>query len=118
MDVPSKLLQVYVDNFCYASTESKDGCHIPQIRCASIHGIHSLFPQPEMTRHVDGKKPISKKKCNLGGGNFTSDKEMIGFRFDGIKGTVCLPPAKVVAYIKEMHQILRRKSVPVMDLQM
>jgi hypothetical protein len=28
-DVPSKLLQVYVNNFCYASMEAKDGCHIP-----------------------------------------------------------------------------------------
>jgi hypothetical protein len=62
MDEPSKLLQVYVDDFCYASTESRDGCHIPQIHRASIHGIHYFFPQPEVTGHVDGKEPISKKE--------------------------------------------------------
>ena len=55
-EVPSKLLQVYVDDFCYASTEAKDGCHIPRIRRASIHGIHSVFPQPEVTGHVEGKE--------------------------------------------------------------
>ena len=114
---PSKLLQVYVDDFCYAATESKDRDHIPQIRRAAIHGIHLYFPQPEVTGHVDGKQPISKKKCDLGNENFASLKEMIGFLFDGIKSTVQLPPAKAVAYIKETHQILRQKSVPLKDLQ-
>ena len=84
-EVPSKLLQVYVDDFCYASMESKDGCHIPRIHRASIHGIHSYFPQPKVTGHVDGKEPISNPKLDKGDGNFTSNKEMIGFLFDGIK---------------------------------
>jgi hypothetical protein len=113
----SKLLQVYVNNFCYASTESKDGSHIPRICRASIHGIHMFFPQPVVTSQVDGKKPISKTKRNLGNENFTSAKEMIGFMFDGIKRIVCLPPAKAVAYIKEMHWILHCRSVPLKDLQ-
>ena len=43
-EVPSKLLQVYVNDFCYASMEAKDGCHILHIRRTSIHGIHSVFP--------------------------------------------------------------------------
>jgi hypothetical protein len=63
------------------------------------------------------RNPSPKKKCNLGDGNFTSDKEMIGFRFDGRKRTVCLPPAKAAAYIKETHQILHQKSVQLKDLQ-
>ena len=116
-DVPSKLLQVYVDDFCYASTEAKDGCHIPWIHRASIHGIHLVFPQPEVTGHIDGKQPISKPKLEKGNGDYTSDKEMIGFLFDGIKQTVYLPHAKAAAYIKETHQILRRKSVPLKVLQ-
>jgi hypothetical protein len=29
--IPTKLLQVYVDGFCYAATQSKDGLHIPTI---------------------------------------------------------------------------------------
>jgi hypothetical protein len=116
-EVPSKLLQVYVDDFCYASTEAKDGCHIPRIRRASIHGIHSVFPQPEVTGHVDGKEPISTKKLEKGDGNFTSNKEMVGFLFDGIKRTVQLPPTKAAAYIKEIHLILRRTSVPLKALQ-
>jgi hypothetical protein len=41
-----------------------------------------------------------------GDGNFESKKDMIGFRFDGIKRTVHLPPEKAAAYIKETHRIL------------
>ena len=105
-----------MDNFCYASTESKDGDHIPQIRRAAIHGIHSYFPLLEVPGHVDGKQPVSKKNRDLGDGKFVSLKEMIGFLFDGIKRTVQLPHAKALAYIKETHQIFHRKSVPLKDL--
>ncbi len=42
---------------------------------------------------------------------------MIGFRFDGIKQTVHLPPEKAAAYIKETHHILHRKRVPLKTLQ-
>jgi len=71
-----------------------------------------------VTGHVDGKQPISKPKPEKGDGDYSSDKEMIGFLFDGIKQTVRLPHAKAAAYIKETHRILRQKSVPLKVLQM
>ncbi len=46
-----------------------------------------------------------------------NNKEMVGFIFDGIKRTVQLPPTKAAAYIKEIHLILRRTSVPLKALQ-
>jgi hypothetical protein len=94
-----------------------DGTHIPLVRRASIHGIHALFPQPEITGHADGKEPISAKKLSQGDGDFTSSKDMIGFTFDGIKRTVRLPPDKSRAYLKETHKVLRRTSVPLKTLQ-
>jgi hypothetical protein len=48
---------------------------------------------------------------------FESKKDMIGFNFNGVKRTVHLPPAKALDYIKEIHCILRRKSVPLKTLQ-
>jgi hypothetical protein len=42
---------------------------------------------------------------------------MIGFRFDGIKRTVHLPPKKAQVYMKETHQILCQKLVPIKKLQ-
>ena len=116
-EAPSKLLQVYVDDFCYAATQSIDGAHIPIIRRAAIHGIMAVFPPPVVTKHQDGKEPILASKLLKGDGSFESKKDMIGFRFDGIKQTVHLPPEKAVAYAKETHRILCRKRVPIKTLQ-
>jgi hypothetical protein len=116
-EAPTKLLQVYVDDFCYAATQSKDGTHIPTIRRAAIHGIEVVFPPPVVTKHKDGKDPISWKKLLQGDGHFQSKKDMIGFIFDWVKCTEHLPPAKVKAYIKEIHHILRQKSIPLKTLQ-
>jgi hypothetical protein len=68
--IPTKLLQVYVDDFCYAATQSKDGLHIPRIRRAAIQGIKAVFPPPAVTKHQDGKDPISRKKLLQGDGHF------------------------------------------------
>jgi len=114
---PSKLIQVYVDDFCYAATQFKDGMHIPTIRRAAIHGIEAVFPPPAITKHEDGKEPILASKLLKGDGKFESKKDMIGFSFDGIKRTVHLPPQKAAAYIKETHRILCQKSVPLKILQ-
>ncbi len=85
---------MYVDDFCYAATQSKDGLHIPTIRWAAIHGIEAVFPPPVVTKHQDGKDPISQKKLLQGDGHFESKKDMIGFSFNGVKRTVHLPSAK------------------------
>ncbi len=116
-EVPTKLLQVYVDDFFYAATQSKDGLHIPMIQQAAIHGIEVVFPPPAVTKHQDGKDPISRKKLLQGNGHFELKKDMIGFSFDGVKRMVHLPPAKASAYIKEIHYMLRLKSVPLTTLQ-
>ncbi len=69
-----------------------------------------------MTKHQDGKDPISWKKLLQGNGHFELKKDMIGFSFDGVKRMVHLPPAKALAYIKKKC-ILRQKSVPLKTLQ-
>ncbi len=74
-----------------------------------------VFPPPAVTKHQDGKDPISWKK--LLQGDLNHKKDMIGFSFNGVKRTVHLPPAKALAYLKEIHCILRRKSVPLKTLQ-
>jgi hypothetical protein len=117
-DTPTKLLQVYVDDFCHTATQSTDGAHLPTIRRASIHGIHALFSPTSITGHVDGKEPISQKKSAQGDGNFESTKDMIGFQFDGIKRTVRLPTEKAKDCVKEIHTVLRWKTVPLKTLQM
>ncbi len=58
------------------------------------------------------------KKLAAGDRNFTTKKDLIGFAFNGVKRTVHLPRAKALAYIKEMHRMIRRKTVPLKQLQM
>ncbi len=108
---------MYIDDFCYVATQSKDGLHIPTIQRATIHGIEAVFPPPAVTKHQGGKDPISWKKLLQGNGHFELKKDMIRFIFNGVKRTVHLPPAKALAYLKEIHRILRRKSVPLKTLQ-
>ena len=91
--------------------------HIPNIRRAAIHAIHALFPPTSITNHDGAKEPISPKKLAQGDGHFEMSKDMIGFRFDGIKRTICLPAEKAMAYIKEAHTVLRQKTVPLKTLQ-
>ena len=115
---PTKLLQVYVDDFCYATTKSEDGKHIHAVQRAAIHSIHAVFPPTLVTKHKDGKELISAKKVAAGDRNFDTKKEMIGFLFDGVKHSVHLPSAKASVHIKETHTMLRRKMVPLKTLQM
>ena len=116
-DEPDSSIQVYVDDFVNATTQSTDETYVPKIRRASIHGIHSVFPETATTQHANGKEPISESKLKKGDGNFDTTKEMIGFRFCGIKRTVCLPAAKAKRFIKETHTMLRRKRIPLKLLQ-
>jgi hypothetical protein len=113
---PTKLLQEYVDDFCYTATQSVDNSHIPTIWQAAIHGIHSIFPPPPITNHVDGKESILVKKLAAGDRNFTTKKDLIGFAFNGVKQPVQLPWAKALAYVKETHRMLRRKTVSLNQL--
>jgi hypothetical protein len=111
-DSPTKLLQVYVDDFCNAATESTEGLHLARVRRASIHGVHAIFPEPAVTNHKNGKEPISRGKLEKGDGNFVTTKTMIGIVFDGIKRTVCLPKDKAKKYIREARVMLRRATIP------
>ncbi len=84
-DAPTKLLQVYVDDFCHTAMQSVDGAHILMIRWTAVHDIHSLFPPTTVTNHMGGKELLSCKKLAQGDGNFQIKKEMIGFLYDGAK---------------------------------
>lgn len=114
---PSRLLQVYVDDFCNAATQSIDESHIPSISRASIHSIHSVFPPPEVTGHKNGKPPLSLKKLDQGDGQWRVEKEKVGFQFNGRHRTVRLPKAKAKKYVLETKSLLRRIRVPIKAFQ-
>jgi hypothetical protein len=101
--VPTKLLQVYVDDFCFAMMQSTNKACIPLIHRASIHGICSFFfPQPVVTGHWNGNEPIYCKKLEQANGDFTSKKDMIGFTFDDIKCTIHMPLTKQQLLLRQL----------------
>jgi hypothetical protein len=65
-DTPTKLLQVYVDDFCHAATQSTVGLHIPTIRRAAIHGIHELFPPRQSHSTWAARSPSCKRSSRKG----------------------------------------------------
>jgi hypothetical protein len=116
-DSPTSVLQVYVNDFCTAATQSKDGQYLGKVRSAAVSGILAVFPGKTTTKHAAGKEPISASKLDKGEGDFDTSKLMIGFVFNGIKRTVHLAADKAKHYIKEAHTMLRRKSIPLKLLQ-
>jgi len=61
---------------------------------AILHGIHMVFPPP-----VEGDdpedEPISLNKLKQGDSCWDTQKEILGWLFDGLTKCMQLPPAKV-----------------------
>ncbi len=73
--MPTKLLQVYMDNFCNAAMQSLDGSHVPMIRRALIHGVHAVFPEPTVTGHQNRRDLYClKRNSNRGMGTLSTQK--------------------------------------------
>jgi hypothetical protein len=78
---------------------------------ATLHGIHSVFPSPEITQHTGGRDSISLKKLIANDGRFLLDKLILGFAFKGKSSsmsTVGLSHDKATAYISDIRNALDR----------
>lgn len=89
----NQLLEVYMDDFI-GLIQSKEPQAILHFSRAILHGIHSVFPPPNITNH-SGADPISEKKLDAGDGLWEVRKEILGWIFDGVNRTIELPPEKV-----------------------
>ena len=63
---PTTLLESYVDDFI-ATTNDSQLEHLQTLSQAMLHGIHAIFPPPEITGH-SGHKLIAYKKLVAGEG--------------------------------------------------
>ena len=54
-----------------------------QITRATLYGVHSMFPPPEITNHKGGKDSISIKKLEKGDATFMTKKLVLGFMLGG-----------------------------------
>jgi hypothetical protein len=110
-DSPAHGIFVYVDDFIGAAVEDKSGTLLGRISRAALHGIHSVFPSPEVTGHVGGKDPVSLKKLERGDARWHHEKEILGFLVNGQTKTVQISDAKATDIVTEIRRILKKKHV-------
>jgi hypothetical protein len=99
--------EVFVDDFVgYTNNGSFE--HLTKVSRAMIHGIHSIFPPPEISKH-NGEDPISESKIEKGEGIWSTEKEVLGWIFDGVAYTMRLPEKKIKDIILQIRKILQKK---------
>ena len=80
------LVEVFVDNFM-AATNAQDLPHIRHISRAMLHGVHTIYPPSQVTKHA-GEDPIARKKMEKGDGLWRTEKEILGWIFDSVTYTM------------------------------
>ena len=109
------LLEVFVDDFC-ALTNDLSKEHLTRFSKALIHGIHSVFPPPEFSKHP-GEDPISQKKLEAGDGTWATTKELLGWIVDGVNYTVHLSPCRCKKITTLITRIAHRPRCPLQKFQ-
>jgi hypothetical protein len=101
------LFEVFVENFVgYTNHGSSD--HLQKVSQAMIHGIHSIFPPPEISKH-NGEDPILESKIAKGEGLWNTEKEVLGWIFNGKNYTMHLPEKKIKDIILQIRKMLQKK---------
>ena len=90
--------------------------HLQKLSQAMLHGIHVIFPPPEVTGHT-GYDPIAYKKMVEGDGIWDFCKEILGWDFDGIAYTIQLPAKQFSDISTLMRKLLKKKRVALKQFQ-
>jgi hypothetical protein len=111
-DSPGRVgLYVYVDDYIAGVVENAEGTLLGRVARCALHGIHSIFPPPDVTGHEGGKDPVSIKKLKKGDAQWNHEKEILGFIVDGLNRTVRISESKSADIISEIRKILKKKNV-------
>ena len=109
------VLEVYVDDFI-AMSNNVESAHLWQLSRAMLHGIHAIFPPPEVTGHT-GYDPIAYKKMVDGDGIWDVYKEILGWDFNGVDYTIQLLEKKCADICTLMRKLLKKKRVALNQFQ-
>ena len=94
------LLEVYIDDFIQL-LQTTNPNQLAHLSPALLHAIHTMFLPHEVMGHA-GEDPASLKKLQQGDG---TQKEILGWVFDGARHCIELPEAKVEQLTMELHQV-------------
>jgi hypothetical protein len=111
----STLLEVFVDDFI-GMTNQITPTNLTNLSRAMIHGVHSVFPPPDVSGH-NGHDPISQPKLQKGEGLWEFKKEVLGWSLDGKNFTLQLPPPKCEKIRKLIKHIISLKRVSLNKFQ-
>ena len=101
------MLEVFVDDFAQlAQTTYKEA--LRHCSRAVLHGIHRVFPPPNVTGHT-GADPVSIKKLLKGEGVWAVRKEILGWIIDDATMCIELPEKKQEAILEDLKQALKKK---------
>jgi len=87
-----QLLEVYVDDFI-GLIQAPTHQQLQHFTRAILHAIHRIFPPAAITKNPNDE-PIALKKLAQGDGLWASQKEILGWLFDGLARTISLPTEK------------------------
>jgi len=87
------MMEVYMDDFI-GLAQALSQSQLVQFTRAVLHGIHTVFPPPDLEENKEDE-PISIKKLKQGNGMWSTKKEILGWLFDGVGRCIQLPADKV-----------------------
>ena len=107
-------MEVFIDDFIWLVQTT----HEPTLRHyarAALHAVHSVFPPPSFTEH-QGQDSISQKKIDTEG-MWDTEKEILGWLFDGLHRELSLPKDKVEKIIALLSKTKRSKRMQTKEIE-
>eukprot|EP00957_Ditylum_brightwellii_P031576 2394574-Ditylum_brightwellii.AAC.1 len=104
------LLEVFVDDFIRCTNDITTK-HLIAISRAMLHGLHSIYPPPEVTGHPGGDS-CAEKKLKREEVRWEYVKEILGRTFNGKNFTIQLPKEKCNRILKLIKQVLSAEATP------
>ena len=118
--------RVFVDDFMngLAGAPGRKRRRLEQtwVARAALHGIHAVFPPPDVLEHEGGRDSVSTKKLAKGDARFKLKETMLGFDLHGAQGrqrTVGLSDSKCLRYRAQIRAALARpgRCLPLREFQ-
>jgi len=97
-------------------TQAPTHCELVHFTRAVLHGIHSIFPPPGPQQPCDDE-PISIKKLQQGDGRWNTQKELLGWLFDGTTRCISLPTDKVAKIMQSLKELSHHPTLRVGALE-
>jgi len=105
----ANLLEVYMDDF-FGMMQALTMEELQKFTRSILYGIHAIFPPPGPNEDLTNE-PISIKKLKSCDGLWSTQKEILGWIFDGVLQCMQLPQEKATKIRAHLIQISQQKLI-------